>query len=687
VSASWSPSDAAALYGIERWGSGYFGVSGAGHVVARPDTDPSRAIDLYEVVRGLAGREIGTPLIIRLPDLLGHRMRHLRRAFDDAIADAGYDADYTCVYPIKVNQERHVCETIRDLGAALGFGLEVGSKPELVAGLALTRGYDEMPLVCNGFKDSEYIETVILASKMGRTILPVVEQAHELRLIAESARLHDARPSFGIRAKLATPGVGRWASSAGFRGKFGLTVGEILHAVEYLESENLLAGLKMLHCHVGSQIFDIRTVKSVVGELAHLYVELVRTGAPVRILDLGGGLGVDYDGSRSASDSSINYTLEQYAADIVHRVQAVCDEAGVPHPRLMTESGRALVAHSSVLVCEVIGSRRFRVEPDRAMVAAALDAGDPPQPLLDLHDAFERLGGGRARRGTHYADPSVDEAGPRAEDQPPDDSVRPRPTDGQTLGDGELLEIHADAAHALSEATDLFTLGYIDLRSRAACEELYWAVGSATLEHFGDDLPDSLSELPDRLADLYFVNLSVFQSLLDSWGIGQLFPIMPLHRLDEEPTRQAVLADITCDSDGRVDRFPGEDGEKATLELHAPPDGSDFGDSPSSEPYYLGIFLTGAYQETLGDLHNLLGDTNAVHIVLDASGRWRIETVVEGESVEEVLRYVQYDPDEIRRRLHSDVERALETERLTLAEGASLRRFLDESLQGYTYLE
>lgn len=645
---SWSVSEAAELYGIDAWGGGYFGVSETGTVKAYPDQDPSRAIDLHEVMLGLSAREIGAPLIVRLPGVLAHRMRHLRRAFDAAIDDADYQAGYACVYPIKVNQERHICEAVRDLGAELGFGLEVGSKPELVAGLALTQGFDEMPLVCNGFKDTEYIETVVLASKMGRNIIPVVEQFHELRLMRDSAAIHDVLPDFGIRAKLATPGVGRWASSAGFRGKFGLTVGEILHAVEYLKSEELLGGLKMLHCHVGSQIFDIRTVKYVVSELAHLYVELVRAGAPIEILDLGGGLGVDYDGSGSATDSSINYTLEQYAADIVHRVKAVCDEADVPHPRLMTESGRALVAHSSVLICEVIGSRRFRVDPDQALIDAALESEEPPQPLLDLHDAFHRR---------------------------------------NTSDDRELLEVYADAAHALSEAMDLFTLGYIDLRSRAACEELYWAVGDAALEHFGDELPEAIHDLPDRLADLYFVNFSVFQSLLDSWGIGQLFPIMPIHRLDEEPTRHGILADITCDSDGRIDRFPGESGEKTTLELHAAPDGGDFSQNGDVPPYYLGIFLTGAYQETLGDLHNLLGDTNAVHVTVGDDGRWRIESIVEGESVREVLRYVQFDPDDIRVRLHRDVEAALENGRLSLAEGASLRRFLDESLQGYTYLE
>lgn len=642
----WSASESADLYRVAAWGEGYFGVSAKGNLVTYPDTDPNRAIDLYEVMQGLEAREIGAPVIIRLPGVLEHRMRDIRRAFDMAIADAGYQGGYSCVYPIKVNQERHICEAVRDIGAEIGFGLEVGSKPELIAGLSLTNGFNSMPLVCNGFKDAEYIETVVLAAKMGRNILPVVEQAYELRLLQASAAQHDTRPNFGIRAKLATPGVGRWAGSSGMRGKFGLSVGEILHAVGYLEGEGLLGGLKMLHCHVGSQIFDIRTVKYVVSELAHLYVELVQAGAPVEILDFGGGLGVDYDGSQTASDSSMNYTLDQYAADIVHRVKTVCDEAGVPHPDLMTESGRALVAHSSVLVCEVIGSREFRSEPDRQLVDAALAEPEPPRPLLDAYDAYKRL----------------------------------------DVSDDDLPEVYADAEHALAEATNLFNLGYMDLRSRAACEELFWAVGSAALDRLYEELPDALSHLPDRMADLYFVNLSVFQSLLDSWGIDQVFPIMPIHRLDEEPTRLGVLADISCDSDGRVDRFPGEGGIKSTLELHAPPAGELYGQN-GAQPYYLGIFLTGAYQETLGDLHNLLGDTNAVHVVMGPDNRWRIETIVEGETVREVLSYMQFDPEEMRRRLRQDVEIGMEEGRLSLSEGARLRRFLDDSLQGYTYLE
>lgn len=632
------------MYRVGEWGAGYFGVTPQGTLAVHPDADPSRVIDLYEVARGLAARDISPPVIVRFPEILGHRMATLRAVFDAAIAEEGYEGSYSCVYPIKVNQERHVCEAIRTFGAPLGFGFEVGSKPELLAGLSLTQGLDGMPLICNGFKDSEYIEIATLAAKMGRNVIPVVEQAHELGLIAASAAAHGVAPRFGVRAKLAASGVGRWADSSGLRGKFGLTIGEILHAVEELKRIELLRGLRMLHCHLGSQVFDIRAVKTMVSEMARLYVALRRAGAPIEVLDLGGGLGVDYDGTQSASASSINYTADQYAADIVHRVATICDEADMPHPDLVTESGRWLVAHSSVLVCEVIGNRTFPRSPDAELVEEALAREPPPQPLLDAHEAYERSGG------------------------------------------DDRLEAYADAEHALAEAAVLFSLGHMDLTARAACEELFWATGKAVLDAYGEDLPESLEALPDRLADLYFLNFSVFQSLLDSWGVGQVFPVVPLQRLDEQPTRRGVLADITCDSDGRVDRFPGEWGHKTTLELHGPPenDPSGAGDAP---PYYLGFFLTGAYQETLGDLHNLLGDSHAVHVSLGDDGGWRIETVVEGDTVSEVLGYVQFDAGEMRGLLRQDTEVAIRRGRITLEEGASLRRFLDESLQGYTYLE
>jgi len=648
---AWTPRESAELYGLANWGGGYFGVSERGTVVVYPDANQAHAIDLLEVVEGLQARDLWPPVVIRFSGILAHRMAHLRRAFDDAIAEVEYRGRYTCVYPIKVNQQRHICEEIRDLGSAMGFGLEAGSKPELLAGLALTEGLNEMPFICNGFKDREFIETVTLAAKMGRNIFPVVEQTHELEHLVRSARAHNVTPQFGIRAKLASGGIGRWADSVGFRGKFGLSVSQVLSSVDYLRSEGLLDGLRLLHCHIGSQIFDIRTFKYAVSELTHIYVELVKLGAPMGMLDLGGGLGVDYDGSQSATDSSVNYTLEQYATDVVYRVKSICDDAGVPHPDIVTESGRALVAHSGVLVFEVLGSRVFPEEPDGELIDRALneeeDETEVPQPLLDLVDAYQRLDGG-----------------------------------------GDLLEIYHDAEHALNEAMSLFNLGYMSITVRAATEELYWTIGNRLVREMGDDLPEELWTLPDRLCDIYFSNFSLFQSLIDAWGIDQIFPIVPIHRLDEKPTRRGVLADVTCDSDGRVDRFPGDGEPKNTLALHPLRKGqSNGGPAGDLEPYYLAVFLTGAYQETLGDLHNLFGDTHAVHVALDQDGRWRLEEVVEGDTVREVLQYVQFDPDAMRRSMRREIEAALAAKRLTLDEAVSMRRFLDQGIEGYTYLE
>jgi arginine decarboxylase len=648
--ANWSPRDSADLYGLEDWGAPYFSVSERGTVQVHPNGD-EQVIDLLDVVDGLSARHINPPVVIRFSGVLAHRMRHMRRAFDDAIAENEYRGSYTCVYPLKVNQQRHLAEEIRDLGREVGFGLEAGSKPELLAGLALTEGLPDMPLVCNGFKDREFIETVIIAAKMGRNILPVAEQPSELELIVRSARDHKVTPRFGVRAKLASSGVGRWAGSGGFRGKFGLSVSQILAGVEYLKQEDLLEGLQMLHCHIGSQIYDIRTIKYAVNELTHLYVELVKLGAPMGILDLGGGLGIDYDGTQSATQSSINYTLEQYAADIVHRVKYICDDAGVAHPDIITESGRALVSHSGILVFEVVGHRVFPSEPDQRLIETALSEGsedETPQPLIDLADAFDRL----------------DQA------------------------DVDAAEVYHDAEHALGEAMSLFNLGYMSITARAACEELYWAIGNQVLRDFADQLPEEFADLPDRLGDLYFSNFSLFQSLIDAWGIDQIFPIMPIHRLDEAPSRRATLADITCDSDGRVDRFTGPTGPQQTLPLHVlRPLHSNGGPAVDYEPYYLGAFLTGAYQETLGDLHNLFGDTHVVHVKLRPDGQWQLEEVVEGDTVREVLSYVQYNPDLIRRTLRKEVESALAGKRITLDEAVGMRRFLDEGLDGYTYLE
>ncbi len=652
----WTPAESATLYGVPDWGKGYVGVNNAGHAVVMPTKDPARQVDLFEVISGLKERGIHTPVLLRFNDLLEHRLREIRKAFDDAMADQGYTGNYACVYPIKVNQQRHVCEQIANLAVELRFGLEAGSKPELLAVLGLSAvaggpGVNGMPIICNGFKDSEFIETVILATKLGRNIIPVVEKFSELELIVKHAKTYGVRPKIGLRVKLSSRGAGRWESSAGARSKFGLFISEVLKAVDFLKAHDMLDCLNLLHCHVGSQLYDIRVLKNAINELTHIYAELHRLGAGLTMLDIGGGMGVDYDGSQSAWSSSINYSVAEYAADVVHRIKSVCDDAKVPHPMILSESGRAMVAYSSVLVLDVLGSSRFESNPDLPAVEKAIKAEtEVPQPVLDLLDAY------------------------------------------QNLTDRNLLEAYHDATQARDEAMSLFSLGYMSLPMRAVAERLFWAIGHKLLEKASKrgELPDELDDLPDALSDIYFCNFSLFQSMPDSWAIDQLFPIVPIHRLGEKPTRRGILGDITCDSDGKIDHFVDKRIDKKAIELHEvreAPTLPGITDAPSVEPYYLGVFLLGAYQEILGDLHNLLGDTHAVHISVDESGQWDIDEVIEGDTVEEVLSYVQYDIADMKRAMRMDVEAACRQGRLTLGEGKSLLKFYDDGLEGYTYLE
>lgn len=650
----WTYEDALRLYGMSDWGKGYFGVNARGHVTVMPFKNAAEQIDLHDLVKGLEDRGVYAPVLLRFSGVLEHRLREIRGAFDKAIADHNYQGGYSCVYPIKVNQQRHICEEIAKLGRELKFGLEAGSKPELLAVLALSEGQDELPIICNGFKDDEFIETVILATKLGRNIIPVVEKFSELELIVKHAERYNVRPKIGIRVKLGSRGAGRWESSAGARSKFGLFVTEVLEALEYLKARGMADCLNLLHCHVGSQLFDIRHLKNAVNELTHVYTELVRLGAGMKMLDIGGGMGVDYDGSQSAWNSSINYTVEEYAADVVHRIKTVCDDAGVPHPTILSESGRAMVAYSSVLVVNVMGKSSFNAEPEMARIKTDLAAEkEPPQPVLDLIDAYERI------------------------------------------SDRNLLEAYHDALQARDEAMSLFSLGYMSLPMRAACERLFWSIGRKVLDTCAKrgELPEEIEHLPETLSDIYFCNFSLFQSMPDSWAIDQLFPICPIHRLDEEPTRRGIMADITCDSDGKVDNFVDKRIEKKALELH---------ELKPGEPYYLGVFLLGAYQEILGDLHNLLGDTHAVHVTYRApdatenggngSGAgtpetWSIDEVIEGDTVKEVLSYVQYDDEDMRRAMRREVERSIKAGRLTVAEGKSFLAFYERGLDGYTYLE
>jgi arginine decarboxylase len=628
--ARWTTQSAAELYDIAAWGKGYFSIADTGHVLVHPDKEAHRSIDLKKLVDSLVLREISLPILIRFGDILKHRLGEIHAAFSTAIAEHKYQGDYRCVFPVKVNQQRQVIEEVLQFGEPLGFGLEAGSKPELMAVMALAG--NQTPIVCNGFKDDEYIEMAMLAQKMGRQIIPVVEKYTELQLILKYAEKVRVRPSIGLRVKLASRGSGRWKSSGGYRSKFGLSATEGLRALQELQALGMADCLNLLHFHLGSQITNIRQVKGAVNEAARIYVELARAGAGLRYMDVGGGLGVDYDGSQTDFESSVNYTLQEYANDVVYHIQNVCDEAGVAHPTIVTESGRAITAYHSVLVFNVLGVAGLGEDE----VPHELPP-DPEQPLIDLQETF---------RG---------------------------------LSSKNLLESYHDAMQALDQALNLFSLGYLSLEQRCLTENLFWAI-CRRIQRMAKDLeyfPEELEGLDAMLSDTYFCNFSLFQSMPDSWAIKQLFPILPIHRLEEQPSRQAVLGDITCDSDGKVDQFIDRRDVKRTLPLH-PFDGQD---------YYLGAFLVGAYQEILGDLHNLFGDTNAVHVRLSDSGEVMLEHVIKGDTVKEVLNYVQFSTDSLVSQLRRDVERAVREGRLTYEESGRLLRFYEEGLQGYTYLE
>src|ERR1700688_4264007 len=580
----WSIAEAGELYDVASWGKGYFSVEPNGHVWVHPDKDPARGIDLKELADNLQLRGIPLPILIRFGEILKHRQGEMHQAFLNAITENGYKSNYCCVYPIKVNQQRQVVEEVFEYGRPYKFGLEAGSKPELLAVLAIAD--NNTPIICNGFKDDEYIEMVMLAKKIGRQIIPVVEKYTELDLILKHSQIVGVRPEIGLRVKLASKGSGRWKSSGGYRSKFGLTVTEALQALEQMKSAGMGDCLQLLHFHLGSQITNIRQIKAAVTEAARIYVELKRAGAGLKYLDVGGGLGIDYDGSQTDFESSVNYTLQEYANDVVYHIQNVCDEAEVQHPVIVSESGRAIAAYHSVLVFNVLGVTGYG---DNGAEAVPEDA---EQPLLDLQDTY---------RG---------------------------------LSSKNLLESFHDAQQALDSALNLFSLGYLPLQQRSWAETMYWQI-CRRIQKLAQELdyfPEDLEGLDGLLSDTYFCNFSLFQSMPDSWAVKQLFPIMPIHRLNEMPTRSGVLGDISCDSDGKIDQFIDRRDVKRTLPLHP----------FNGETYQLGAFLVGAYQEILGDLHNLFGDTNAVHVSLGENGDVILNTVIQGDTVREVLDYVQF---------------------------------------------
>ncbi|MDB6103078.1 MAG: arginine decarboxylase [Gammaproteobacteria bacterium] len=635
----WQVEDSQELYLVNAWGKGYFSINDAGHVVVRPDTQTGNEIDLYDVVEGLKARDLTTPVVVRFSDILAHRLKHMAAAFSQAIAENDYKNRYAAVFPIKVNQQRLVVEEVYRYGREFGFGLEAGSKPELLAVMAMTENSSDRLIVCNGFKDDSYIEAVTLATKLGRTIIPVVENFDELGLILKHAQSYGVRPRIGVRVKLFSEGSGRWRDSAGEKSKFGLFVTEILELFNILKSHDMLDCLQLVHCHPGSPLQDIRRVKDAINELAHVYAELKLMGAGLQYIDVGGGLGVDYDGSGTNFSSSMNYTLNEYASDVVYRIASVCNARDIPHPMIISESGRAVAAYHSVLIFDALGSSaldKFQVTGNE--VNDYRGDKELPAPVQDLSVAY------------------------------------------RSVSERRLVECYHDALTAREQVLQMFNIGLLSLEFRALAERLYWAT-LARIRDAGrklERMPEELEDLEVILSDTYFCNFSVFQSLPDSWAIDQLFPIMPVHRLDERPTRTGVLADITCDSDGKIDRFVSLRDVKRTLELHELRDG---------EKYYLAAFLVGAYQETLGDLHNLFGDTHVVHIRLHDEGGWWIEEIVKGDTANKVLEYMEYDVAELAPALSRDCERAIRAGRMTIAETQKLKRFYEGELDGYSYLE
>ena len=625
----WTVTDAGELYDVASWGKGYFSVGANGHLWVHPSKEAARGIDLRELIEKLELRGIGLPILIRFAEILKHRLGEMYQAFQSAISEHNYKGDYRCVYPIKVNQQRQVVEEVFKFGRPYHFGLEAGSKPELLAVLAVAD--NETPIICNGFKDDEYIEMVMLAKKIGRQIIPVVEKYTELDLILRHSQRVGVRPTIGLRLKLASRGSGRWKSSGGYRSKFGLTVSEALQALEQMKAAGMEDCLELLHFHLGSQITNIRQIKAAVTEGARIYVELKRAGAGLKYLDVGGGLGIDYDGSQTDFESSVNYTLQEYANDVVYHIQNVCDEAEVAHPTIVSESGRAIAAYHSVLVFNVLGVSGFG---ENGFTPVPEDA---EQPLIDLQETY------------------------------------------RSLSSKNLLESFHDAQQALDSALNLFSLGYLPLAQRSQAETLYWSICRRVhrMAKELDYLPEELEGLDGMLSDTYFCNFSLFQSMPDSWAVKQLFPIMPIHRLDTMPTRSGVIGDISCDSDGKIDQFIDRRDVKRTLPLH----------TFNGDPYYLGAFLVGAYQEILGDLHNLFGDTNAVHVSLGPGGDVILDAVIQGDTVREVLDYVQFNSKMLLEEFRRDVETALRDGKIGYEESGRLLKFYEEGLNGYTYLE
>ena len=623
----WRIEDSAELYNINGWGLKYFSINDKGHVAVTP-REGSASVDLKELMDELQVRDVTSPVLLRFPDILDNRIEKISKCFQQAADEYGYTAKNFIIYPIKVNQMRQVVEEIVSHGKKFNIGLEAGSKPELHAVLAINTDENSL-IICNGYKDENYVELALLAQKMGRRIFLVVEKLNELRLIADISKRLKIRPNIGIRIKLASSGSGKWEESGGDGSKFGLNSSELLEALDFLEKAKMTDCLKLIHFHIGSQITKIRRIKNALKEASQFYVQLQNMGFHVEFVDIGGGLGVDYDGTRSSSsESSMNYSIQEYVNDSVSALVDACAKNNLPQPNIITESGRSLTAHHSVLVFEVLETTSLPIWDEKE------ELGENPHELVDeLYKIWDNMN-------------------------------QPR-----------LLESWHDALQIREEALDLFGLGLLDLRTRA----LFWSVAREVNEIASDmkHAPEELRKISKLLPDKYFCNFSLFQSLPDSWSIDQLFPIMPISRLDERPDRTATIQDITCDSDGKINNFISSHGANSHLAVHA---------LNNKEPYYIGVFLVGAYQEILGDMHNLFGDTNAVHVSV-YKDRYEIDQVIDGETVAEVLDYVQFSPKKLVRSVETWVTSSMKAGIITPEEGREFLSNYRSGLYGYTYLE
>lgn len=626
----WKIEDSAELYNINGWGSGYFSINDKGNVRVTPSSNGTE-IDLKELVDELGIRDVSMPVLLRFPDILDHRIESISKCFARAAEEYSFNGKYITIYPIKVNQMRPVVEEVVRYGKKFNVGLEAGSKPELHAVLANTTNPNAL-IICNGYKDEDFIELALLGQKMGKKIYIVVEKLNELKLIINIAKRIKIKPNIGIRIKLASSGSGKWEESGGDHSKFGLNASELLEAISIAESAGMLDCIKLTHFHLGSQITKIRKIKNGLRECAQFYVQLMKLGCNIEYVDIGGGLGVDYDGSRSSSPNSVNYAIQEYANDAIAMIKDACEKNDLPHPNIISESGRSLTAHHSVLIFDVLETTNLPIwERDYEVTE------DDHDIIRELHQIYESL--------------------------------------TQTT----MLEAWHDALQLREEALDLFSLGHLDLKSRALTERLFWGIASEINRLVMDmkHQPAEFRNLSKMLCDKYFCNFSLFQSLPDAWAIDQIFPIIPIHRLSEKPTRTATLQDITCDSDGKIDRFIGQREYSNFINLH---------ELKKDEPYYVGVFLVGAYQEILGDLHNLFGDTNAVHVIAKDDG-YEIKQIIDGETVAEVLDYVQYDAKKLVRNMETWVTASVKAGTISATEGKEFLAIYRSGLYGYTYLE